>query len=69
MGAKSKTTLREGNPGAAEMWAYDLNNAEMTPDIVSVGSEKPAWFRCTSNPKHVFRKKICKMRLFRGDGG
>ena len=61
MGAKSKTTLREGNPGAAEMWAYDLNNAEMTPDIVSVGSEKPAWFRCTSNPKHVFRKKICKM--------
>lgn len=57
-------TLREMNPGAAEMWAYDLNG-DMTPDNVSWSSEKTAYFRCQQNPKHLFSKKICKMTSYR----
>lgn len=53
-------TLRDINPGAAEMWAYDLNG-DMTPDNVSGSSEKTAYFRCLNNPKHLFDRKICKM--------
>ena len=50
-------TLRDINPGAAEMWAYDLNG-DMTPDNVSGSSEKTAYFRCLNNPKHLFDRKI-----------
>ena len=53
-------TLREINIGAAEMWAYDLNG-DMTPDNVSGYSEQEAWFRCSDNPKHLFKKRIGKM--------
>lgn len=53
-------TLREKNPEAAKMWAYDLNG-NLTPDNVGYGSTKEAFFRCLDNPKHVFSKKICKM--------
>ncbi len=53
-------TLRQKNPEAAAMWAYDLNG-DRTPDNVSAGSTKEAYFRCLDNPKHVFPKKICKM--------
>ena len=34
-------TLREKNPEAAAMWAYDLNG-DRTPDNVSAGSTKEA---------------------------
>ena len=57
-------TLREMNPGATEMWAYDLNG-DMTPDNVSVFSEEEAWFRCCDNPKHLFKKPIKKMTSYR----
>ena len=55
-------TLRDINPGAAEMWAYDLNG-DMTPDNVSGSSEKTAYFRCLNNPKHLFDRKICKIAM------
>lgn len=51
---KPKKTLREINPEAAEMWAYDLNPSEMTPDNISGHSDKEAYFRCLKNSKHVF---------------
>lgn len=53
-------TLREINPGAADMWCYDLNG-DMTPDNVSFSSDNFAYFRCLNNPKHLFYKKIRKM--------
>ncbi len=53
-------TLREANPGAADMWCYDLNG-DMTPDNVSFSSDNYAYFRCIDNPKHLFHKKIRKM--------
>ena len=57
-------TLREINPEAAEMWAYDLNG-ELTPDTVSGQSETTAYFRCLDNSKHLFAKKVCKMTSYR----
>ena len=54
------TTLRELNPEAAEMWHYDLNG-DLTPDTVSGKSDKEVYFRCLSNPKHIFKKKISEM--------
>lgn len=53
-------TLRDRNPEAAKMWAYDLNG-DRTPDNVSGYSNEEAIFRCLNNPKHVFPKKIRKM--------
>lgn len=61
MGKKSSKTLREVNPEAAKMWDYDLNDVSMNPDNIGAGSDRKAFFRCLSNPNHVFIKKICKM--------
>ena len=57
---KVSITLRELNPDASAMWAYDLNG-EMTPDNIGGHSEQEAYFRCLNNPRHVFKKKITKM--------
>ena len=57
---KITVTLRELNPEAAEMWAYDLNG-ELSPDNVGGRSEIEAYFRCLKNPMHVFKKRISKM--------
>jgi len=61
---KINISLRELNPEAAEMWAYDLNG-EMNPDNVAGKSEKEAYFRCLDNPNHVFKKTIAKMTSHR----
>ena len=60
-----KQTFREVNPEAAEMWAYDLNISDLTPDNVASGSMRKAFFRCTANPNHIFEKKICNMTSHR----
>ncbi|WP_167956561.1 zinc-ribbon domain-containing protein [Anaerosporobacter faecicola] len=54
-------TLRELNPEAAEMWAYDLNDPIITPDNIAGRSDKIAFFRCLANSKHVFKKRVGKM--------
>lgn len=64
MKAKKFITLREFNPEAADMWAYDLNG-DKTPDTVGGYSEDTAYFRCLKNPKHVFQHVIVKMRSSR----
>lgn len=61
---KIKASLREINPEAADMWAYDLNG-DLTPDNVGGHSDTEAHFRCLNNPKHVFKKPISKMTSFR----
>jgi hypothetical protein len=59
---KNYVTLREGNPEAADMWAYDLNDSKTNPDNVGVASTKVVYFRCKKNSKHVFKKRIGKMK-------
>ena len=64
---KRRKSFREVNPEAAEMWAYDLNPPEITPDNVSSYSDKEVYFRCLENPKHVF-KKVIKTMTSKRDG-
>lgn len=61
---KITTSLRQINPEAAKMWAYDLNG-DLTPDNVGGCSETEVYFRCIENPKHVFKRRIAKMTSHR----
>ena len=58
--ANLKKTLRETHPTIADMWAYELNG-ELTPDDVSIYSDKKAYFQCKRNSNHIFQKPIRKM--------
>ena len=64
--AKLSKTLRETHPEIADMWIYELNG-DLTPDNVSIYSDKEAFFRCDHNPKHIYKKHICNM-VSRRDG-
>ncbi len=50
-------SLREHSSEATRDWAYSLNGS-LTPDNVSYGSDKKAWFICIENPKHIYPRTI-----------
>lgn len=44
-------------------------NPDVDIDTLSAGSVKECVFQCLSNPKHIFKKKVCKMVSYRDGRG
>ena len=50
-------SLAAVRPELAAQW-HPTKNENLTPETVTVGSAKVAWWRCPTNPKHEWRTKV-----------
>lgn len=55
--ATATTSLRALRPGLAAEWHPD-RNGDLTPEVVTPGSGKRAWWRCSAGPKHEWEAVI-----------
>ena len=59
-------SFAEAFPEIAVEW-HPTKNGELTPDKVSEGSGKVAWWKCSRNPKHEWKAKVQYRRSLSGD--
>lgn len=62
-----ETSLRATHPDLAEEWDYESNRSlNLTPELVSSGSEKKVWWTCKHEPSHRWRAAV-NARAARGE--
>ncbi len=54
---EGENDLTTTHPHIAAEWHPDLNG-ELTPRMVTAGSSIKAWWRCSANPKHIWRASV-----------
>jgi len=52
-----KKSLLETHPELCKEWDYE-KNGDLTPDLVTYGSNKYIWWKCQKNPHHMWETKI-----------
>ena len=65
MTVQTKKPLSSTHPGVVAQW-HPTKNGELTPDRVTAGSGKKAWWRCPEGPDHEWKATIVNRTRGRG---